>query len=146
MPALSAAKPSSFSEHIIPNDSTPRTLACLISKPGNTAPTKAHGALIPTRAFLAPQTICSGSAAPIFTLSSCNRSASGCFSALIISAITTLVNSAPTPSRPSTSKPAIVNKWLNASVSIAGLVYSRNHCSENCIFIAQTAARSANRY
>ena len=130
----------------MPNDSTPRTFACLISKPGNTAPTKAQGAFKPTRALLAPQTICKDSAAPTFTFNTCKRSASGCLSALIISAITTLLKSAPTPAKSSTSKPAMVNKWLSASVSIDGLVYWRNHCSENCMSIAQTAARSANHY
>ena len=87
-PALSAAKPSSFSEHSMPNDSKPRTLACLIAIPGKAAPTSAHGTLIPTRALAAPQTICKISA-PILTLQTCKRSASGCFSAEIISAITT---------------------------------------------------------
>ena len=41
----------------MPKDSTPRTLACLIEMPGNSAPTKAQGAIKPARALAAPQTI-----------------------------------------------------------------------------------------
>jgi hypothetical protein len=44
----------------MPWDSTPRSFAALIAKsPGSVAPTVASGAFSPTRAFGAPQTICS---------------------------------------------------------------------------------------
>ena len=56
-PVASALMPSSFDEHIMPKDSTPRTLACLIEMPGNSAPTKAQGAIKPGRALAAPHTI-----------------------------------------------------------------------------------------
>ena len=42
----------------MPNDSTPRTFASLISIEGNLAPTNAHATLIPCLAFDAPHTIC----------------------------------------------------------------------------------------
>ena len=131
-PVLSAAKPSSFSEHSMPNDSTPRTLACLIAIPGNTAPTNAHGTLMPTRALVAPQTICNCSP-PIFTLQTCKRSASGCFSAEMISAMTTRLKSAATGWQSSTSRPAIVKALLNACVSRLGFTNWRSQFSENCI-------------
>ncbi len=50
--------PSSFAEHSIPCDSTPRTLARVITSPaGSRAPTVAQGAFIPATALGAPQTI-----------------------------------------------------------------------------------------
>ncbi len=58
-PSALSASPNSFSEHSIPNDSTPRNFAGLILKsPGNTAPTLASGIIRPGRTFVAPQTIC----------------------------------------------------------------------------------------
>ena len=106
-PAASADKPSSLLEHNMPNESTPRTCACLMLMPGSSAPTKAHGTFIPTRALAAPQTIFK-TCLPIFTLHTCKRSASGCFTASIISPITTLLKTAPAGCSSSTSSPAMV--------------------------------------
>ena len=100
--------PSSLEEHIMPNDSIPRTLACLIEKPGNSAPTKAHGAIKPTRALAAPHTICTGSAKPTSTVQTCKRSASGCLTAANIFATTTLLKGAATACISSTSSPVMV--------------------------------------
>ena len=58
MPSASSANPNSFNEQSMPNDSTPRTFASLISIEGNLAPTNAHATLIPCLAFDAPHTIC----------------------------------------------------------------------------------------
>ena len=113
-PVASALMPNSLDEHIMPNDSTPRTLACLIEMPGNSAPTMAQGASKPARALAAPHTICKGSAKPTSTLHTCKRSASGCFSADKILATTTLLNGAATACMSSTSSPAMVNAWLRA--------------------------------
>ena len=62
MPSEVSARPSSFAEHNMPKDSTPRSFAALMAlSPGSFAPTVASAVLSPARAFAAPQTICSGS-------------------------------------------------------------------------------------
>ena len=77
-PDASSLKPSSRAEHNIPDDSTPRSFACLISIPfGSFAPMSASGAFMPTRTFGAPQTICSSSR-PFQTRQTLSFSASGC--------------------------------------------------------------------
>ena len=57
-PLASAAKPSSFSEHNMPKDSTPRSLAFLIVKEpsGIVAPILAKGNFPPATTLGAPQT------------------------------------------------------------------------------------------
>ena len=65
-PEASSLSPSSFAEHNMPDDSTPRTLACLMVIPGNCAPTNATGTRIPARTLGAPHTIVSG-ATPMLT-------------------------------------------------------------------------------
>ena len=136
-PSASVAKPSSLLEHNMPNESTPRTLACLIEMPGSSAPTCAHGTLMPTRALAAPQTICNVCPIPftwpICTLHNCNRSASGCFSAETISPITTWLNIALAGCSSSTSSPAIVKALLNSAELSLVLTKVRNQFSENCI-------------
>jgi hypothetical protein len=51
----------------MPNEATPRTLACLISNSGSFAPTRAQAVTSPARAFGAPQTMVSGAASPTST-------------------------------------------------------------------------------
>ena len=133
-PSDFSASPSSCSAHNMPNDSTPRSLAFLILKsPGNTAPSVASGILMPGRAFAAPHTICTSST-PLLTRQTCSFSASGWGSAATISATTTPEKLPATGSIASTSRPAIVNRAANCSVSTAGFTHSRNHCSLNFIF------------
>src|SRR5690606_25297472 len=62
------------------------------------------------------------------------RSASGCFSALIISPTTTLLKSAATGAMPSTSSPAMVKACAKASLSKAGSTNCLSQFSENCIY------------
>src|SRR6185312_14525102 len=131
-PEASASMPNSFAEQSMPNDSTPRSLAALIeTSPGNCAPTVASGTLMPTRAFGAPQTICSGSPCPASTLHTCSRSACGCFSAATISATTTPARPSPSGVSSSTSSPAMVSACANAARSALTSTSSRNQFSEN---------------
>ena len=107
IPSASSLNPNSFKEQSIPNDSTPRTLASLISIAGNLAPTKAHATLMPCLALEAPQTICNV-LLPIFTSQTWSRSASGCFLMPTISPTTTSLKDAPRGWESSTSRPAII--------------------------------------
>src|SRR5574340_617927 len=135
-PWLSSASPSSFSEHSMPNDSTLRTLACLILKsPGSTAPMRAHGTLTPAATFAAPHTIVSGCASPTFTRHTFKRSALGCLTTSSTSATTTLLNAGATASSASTSSPAIVSRCPSSSLDSAGLTQVLNQFSENFIAI-----------
>ena len=109
-PSAFSAMPSSFAEHNIPNDSTPRSLAFLILKlPGNTAPITATGIFKSKRTFEAPQTIESNSSAATSTLQRRNLSASGCGSTETTCPTSTPLKSPATGSTASTSKPASVN-------------------------------------
>src|SRR5574340_767862 len=136
-PWLSSASPSSFAEHSMPNDSTLRTLACLILKsPGSTAPMRAHGTLTPAATFAAPHTIVSGCASPTFTWHTFSRSALGCLTTSSTSATTTLLNAGATPSSASTSSPAMVSACASSSLESAGLTQLLNQFSENFIAIS----------
>src|SRR5690242_13838123 len=131
-PDASASTPSSLAEHSMPADSTPRSLAGLIFKPpGNSAPTIASGAFRPTRALGAPQTICSGSPCPAATLHTFRRSASGCFSAAMISPTTTPARPSPSTVSSSTSSPAMVSAWASWARSAWISTSSRSQFSEN---------------
>src|SRR5512135_1109840 len=134
-PALSSASPSSFSEHIMPKEATPRTLACLISMPGSFAPTSAHGAFMPTVTFCAPHTMVSGSACPTSTVNTFKRSASGCLSLVSTCATTTFSKAGATGTMASTSSPAMVNRCDNSSLDSEGFTKVRNQDSENCISV-----------
>ena len=79
MPSWSEPSPSSRREQHMPALATPRSFDFLILKsPGSTAPTVATGSLIPALMFGAPHTICTGSPAPVFTMTTCIWSESGC--------------------------------------------------------------------
>ncbi len=123
----------------MPNEATPRTLACLISKffpstPGGSfAPTSAQGAFMPTVTFCAPHTMVSGSACPTSTLSTFSLSASGCFSLLSTCATTTFSKAGATGVISSTSRPAMVNRCDSSSLDSDGFTKVRNQDSENCI-------------
>ena len=109
-PSILSIKSISEAPQSMPCDSTPRSWPFLILKsPGNTAPTVATGAFIPTYTFGAPHTICNGSVVPIFTVVTRKRSASGCCSTVKISPTTTPVKGLAAGVISSTSKPSIVN-------------------------------------
>ena len=133
-PLLSDTRPSSLAEHIMPKDTTPRTLASLISNPGSSAPTSAHGAFMPTLTFAAPHTMDSGAPSPTSTVSTFSLSASGCLSLLSTSPTTTLSNGGATGDSSSTSSPAMVSRCASSSLDSKGLMRVRNQDSENCIF------------
>ncbi len=120
----------------MPKDSTPRTLATLISMPGSFAPGRAHGTLRPAAALGAPHTMVTGAASPTSTWHTRRRSASGCFSADRISATTTLLNGGAAGASASTSSPAMVTAWASWAVSSAGLTRLRNQDSGNCMMNA----------
>ena len=64
----SSGSPNSLDEHNMPFEVWPRILVGLILKlPGNTAPGKAHGTLMPTCTLGAPHTICNNSPVPAST-------------------------------------------------------------------------------
>src|ERR1039457_1924961 len=135
-PSLSVAKPSSLSEHNMPNDSTLRTLACLMTKsPGSTAPMRAHGTFTPTATFAAPHTMVRGRASPTFTWHTFRRSALGCLTTSSTSATTTLLNAGATGSSASTSRPAMVSACARASLDRSGLTQVLNQFSENFMAI-----------
>src|ERR1039458_4161756 len=116
----------------MPNDSTFRTLACLMTKsPGSTAPTRAHGTFAPTATFAAPHTMVRGLASPTSTWHTFRRSALGCLTTSSTSATTTLLNAGATGSSASTSRPAMVSACAKASLDRSGLTRVLNQFSEN---------------
>src|SRR5688572_10104805 len=111
MPSEVSARPSSFAEHNMPKDSTPRSLAAVMSlSPGSLAPTVASAAFNPARAFCAPQTIWMSSLPLVRTLHTCSLSACGWRTASTISATTTPLNAGAAVSRASSSKPHMVSR------------------------------------
>src|ERR1700712_4704878 len=123
----------------MPSLSTPRSLPSLIRKGlpsspgGNSAPTKAHGTLMPTRALGAPQTMLSKAPCPTSTWQTFRRSAFGCCVASLISPTTIFVKAGAAWRRSSTSKPPIVSVSASSTLLIGGLQNSRNQDSGNCI-------------
>ena len=137
-PSVLSTIPSSFAEHNMPKEGTPRSLAFFILKlPGNTAPTTATGILKSWRTFDAPQTIDSNSSPFTLIWQQRNLSASGWSSTDTTWPTTTPLKSPATGSVPSTSRPACVNCATKSSLDKAGLTHSRNHVSLNFIVISQ---------
>src|SRR6266481_1229886 len=116
----------------MPNDSTSRTLTCLIAKlPGSIAPIRAQGAFTPTPTFAAPHTTMMGCASPTPTLHIFNRYALGCLITSSTSPIVTPLKAGATASSASTSSPAMLRVCANASLERVGLTQVRNQFSEN---------------
>ena len=138
-PPWSSLKPSSLAEHNMPWLSTPRSLPSLIRKGlpsspgGSSAPTRAHGTRIPTRALGAPQTMLSKAPCPTSTWHTRRRSALGCWTASLISPTTILVNGGATGRLSSTSRPPMVRVSASSLLDSAGLQNSRNQDSGNCM-------------
>ena len=112
IPSEVSDNPSSFAEHNMPKDSTPRSFAAVMAlSPGSFAPTVASAVFNPARAFAAPQTICSSSPLPpARTLHTCSLSACGWRAASTISATTTPSNGGAAVSMASSSKPDMVRR------------------------------------
>ena len=107
---------------------TPRSFDFLILKsPGSTAPTVATGTLMPAAMFGAPHTICTGSSAPTFTVTTCMWSLSGCASHVSTCPTTTPSSAAPVFSTPSTPVPVKSSRSQNAFASAGTSTYSANH-------------------
>ena len=123
----------------MPNDSTPRSFAFLMSKSASFAPTRAKGTFMPAFALGAPHTTWNCSS-PALTVQTFKRSALGWASVLRISPTTTWLNSSATGVTASTSRPAMVICATNSSVLTSGLTHSRNQASLNFI---ETAPRIA---
>src|ERR1035437_9165072 len=119
--------------------SMPRNLLTLIRKGfpsssgGNSAPTMAHGTLMPARALGAPQTIVSNAVWPTSTVQTRRRSALGCCTVSLTSPTTMFINPGTTGLSSSTSRPAMVSVSASCSVESGGLQNSRNQDSGNCI-------------
>ena len=148
-PTASSDSASSRAEQSMPNDSTPRSLACLISMPpGSFAPTVASGAFMPARALGAPQTICTVSD-PVFTWHTLSVSALGCFTRSTISPTITPGSGGAAASTPSISRPAIVSRAASSFGAGSGPpIHSLNHRRLMRIVgyrVNRTAAGSAGR-
>ena len=144
-PDASASMPSSFAEHSMPCESTPRSLAALMAMPpGSVAPTVASGAFRPGRALGAPQTICTVPA-PVATWHTCRRSASGCFSQERISATTTPSRPSPSTCASSTSRPMAVSRADSSSRDAETVTCSRSQLSGNFMRTASGNARHSRR-
>ena len=119
--------------------STPRSLPSLMAKGlpsspgGSSAPTSAHGTLMPARALGAPHTMFSKLPCPTSTWHTRRRSALGCCSACLISPTTTWVNGGATGRTSSTSNPPMVSTSASWLVVSGGLQNSRNQDSGNCM-------------
>ncbi|MDT4821852.1 hypothetical protein FQZ97_550410 [compost metagenome] len=138
-PPWSSLSFSSRAEHSMPWLSTPRSLPSLMRKGlpsspgGSSAPTRAHGTLMPTRALGAPHTMFSKAPCPTSTWHTRKRSAFGCCTASLISPTTMRVKGGATGRRSSTSKPPMVSVSASAALSRGGLQNSRSQDSGNCI-------------
>ena len=98
---------------------TPRSLLFLILKsPGKTAPIVATGTLMPAAMLGAPQTICTGSPAPVSTVTTCIWSLSGCGSQVSTWPTTTPSNCSPSFSTPSTPVPVRSSLSQNSLISV----------------------------
>ncbi len=111
MPAWSSDRPSSRSEQIIPRDSTPRSLAFLMTRPpGMVVPMVATGTFCPLATLGAPQTIWASSGPPTSTLHTERWSLSG-WGAQSTTWPTTMGAMASKGSRmASTSRPCMVSR------------------------------------
>ncbi len=118
--------PSSWPEHIIPRDSTPLSLARLItSPPASLAPSTATGITSPARTLVAAVIICSSSA-PVFTLVTTSLSALGWGSMDSMRPVITFSIPAPGSAIPSTVTPARVRR---SASSPGDMSISTNSCS-----------------
>ncbi len=125
--------------------STPRSWPSLIanglaslasSAGGSSAPTSAHGTLIPARTFGAPQTMLSAVPVPASTRQTFSRSAFGWRSTASTSPTTTPRNAGAAGRASSTSMPAIVSVSASSALLIGGLQNSRSQDSGNCISLS----------
>jgi len=117
-PACPPGRPSSSGEHIMPSESWPRMVDCLIlSPPASTAPGSATGTRSPARWLGAPQTIVfTPPAGPTSTVQTVSLSALGCLSRVNTSpTITCASGGAPVRMTCSTSKPRKVIAWTISS-------------------------------
>ena len=120
----------------MPQDSTPRILPRLIfTPPGSSAPSSAQHTSAPARTFGAPQTICSGSSLPTFTVQMCRWSLSGCISQVSTRPTTTFVNFAVF-SQPSTAVPVMIMRRAYSSAGMSIFVYSFSHFIDTFIVYA----------
>ncbi len=119
-PEASPGNPSSAVEHIMPCDSTPRSLPTLMVKGGvpggvgSVQPGVAKGTLSPSLKFFAPHTIWR-SPWPSFTRQTDNLSAFGCLAIAMTCATTTPSNSPPSFCMDSTSTPSMVSRSRSSS-------------------------------
>ena len=93
------SRPSSWNEHIMPFETTPRSLPLVIfTPPGRVELCRQTGQISPTEVSVtlgAPVTICTGSSVPTSIWQIIRWSESGCFSTDRILPVTTLEISAP---------------------------------------------------
>src|SRR5690625_4608775 len=118
----------------MPKDSTPRSLAFLILKsPGNCAPTRAKGTLIPARALGAPHTTWHTPSGLPATWQLRSLSASGWGSTDKISPTTTPSKRPATASIPSTSRLALVSCTTHHFAHTFGI--ARHLANSQCVRI-----------
>ena len=143
MPSTPLGRPSSCREQIMPLLATPRSSAGLMVRftAGSVVPTSATGTWIPALTFAAPQTICSGSAAPTRTRQTLSLSAAGWGSRASTNPTTTPAARTARSSTDSTSKPAIDSRSARCSGSRASgstCTSSRSHWSETRMLLVST--------
>ncbi len=137
MPEWSEPSPSSRWEQHMPQLTTPRSFDFLILKsPGSTAPTQATGTTMSAAMFGAPHTICTGSAAPTSTVTTCMWSESGCGSQVSTRPATMPSKLSPRVSTPSTPVPVRSNRSQNAFTSEGTCVYSESHFNDTFIALS----------
>ena len=128
-PAASSERPSSWPEHSIPSDPTPRSLRRMISRPpGKIAPTGASGTRSPTAKLCAPHTISSG-AAPASTVTCRMRSAPLMAPISSTRLTTTSPSPSPTCSIPSTTRPRSSSAARSVPTSSGNGAKSRSQLS-----------------
>ena len=147
IPLPSEPRPSSFSDRIMPSETTPRRRACLSVEPsGSTAPGRATATLWPAATLGAPHTIVAGplgEASPRSTLHTFRRSALACGA----TSSTRPTRKCSRPATPwwwtvSTFVPVIVRRSSTPCASSGGSQYSRSQLSGTLI---RTAPGSAGR-
>ena len=128
-PAPSSERPSSFPEHNIPLETTPRILRRPISMPfGSTVSTGAKGTRSPTSKLNAPHTISTGPAPASTTI---RRIRSAPLMPSISVTWLTTTSSSPSPTRvtPSTTRPRSSSAATRAGVSSGKVAKSRSQLS-----------------
>ncbi|OPZ76661.1 MAG: hypothetical protein BWY79_01514 [Actinobacteria bacterium ADurb.Bin444] len=140
MPLLLGANPNSSSDMIMPEDTTPLSLTCLISNPpGITAPGRHTGTVCPAATLGAPHTMVRGCSSPTSTVHTLSLSALGWrsqVSTLPTTKRSCICSSVGTPAveTRSTSVPVMARRSANSSTGRSMATYSLSQDNGAFIF------------